>query len=608
MAESRVPGGDAIITTEEESVKTAGRFRTALPQVLASTAKNMILLDLGMTVAFPTIAIPKLQNTTDPLALNNEQTSWFGIFVQLGFSFVYLLGSLTHWTTAAGVSAAVPIAAVIAISQVPETPIWLLSRGRFEEAERSLCWLRGWVPPSAVKKEFNDLVLYSENIKKLKDEPYKTAENEGVATATDVSSRDSAFKRKLRELLKPQTLRPLSLVLMFFFFQHSSGFTAMRPYMVQVFEEFGLPINAYWVTVLIGVVGLIGNVVCMVGVAWWGKRPLSLVSMAVASMAALLLGSYAFAVISPGEVATAGTRHVASWAPLTLFVVYALMQSIGVLPVPWMILSEVFPFRSRGLASGIAAAGSYMLAFLASKTFLSVNSALSLHGVFWLYGCLGFVGFFVIYWTFSETEGRSLEDIEEFYKKGMRGKIPKKKQIIGETSKEPSINFSPSTSSVVIEKGNGVDSNDEDRMINNTLFKTQSLRNKASKSFSSNDVSNGAGTSTETLDTAFTASTADLQDRMPSTADVSKKSEEAEETREETKVREEKCKKEKAAEEEISDEIKELERTSSEPTTGEVRSGKNKVTDESNAKNVENYIKEKVDVHNEAEVEERTQM
>jgi hypothetical protein len=38
----------------------------------------MILLDLGMTVAFPTIVIPKLHNTTDRLALNNEQTSWFG--------------------------------------------------------------------------------------------------------------------------------------------------------------------------------------------------------------------------------------------------------------------------------------------------------------------------------------------------------------------------------------------------------------------------------------------------------------------------------------------------------------------------------------------------
>jgi hypothetical protein len=46
-----------------------------------------------------------------------------GIFVQLGFSFVYLLGSVTHWTTAAGISAAVPIAAVIAISQV-NRPDW----------------------------------------------------------------------------------------------------------------------------------------------------------------------------------------------------------------------------------------------------------------------------------------------------------------------------------------------------------------------------------------------------------------------------------------------------------------------------------------------------
>jgi SP family facilitated glucose transporter-like MFS transporter 8 len=130
--------------------------------------------------------------------------------------------------------------------QVPETPIWLLSRCRHEEAEKALCWLRGWVPPRAVKKEFDELVLYSENIKKMKH---------GVecGTATNATLRVGVFWEKIRELLKPQTRRPLSLVLMFFLFQHCSGFTAMRPYMVGVFMELGLRTNsANWVTVSTG--------------------------------------------------------------------------------------------------------------------------------------------------------------------------------------------------------------------------------------------------------------------------------------------------------------------------------------------------------------------
>jgi len=49
---------------------------------------------------------------------------------------------------------------------MPETPIWLLSRGRYNDAEKALCWLRGWVTPDVVREEFNQLVLYSNEVNK----------------------------------------------------------------------------------------------------------------------------------------------------------------------------------------------------------------------------------------------------------------------------------------------------------------------------------------------------------------------------------------------------------------------------------------------------------
>jgi hypothetical protein len=51
---------------------------------------------------------------------------------------------------------------------MPETPIWLLSRGRYEDAEKSLCWLRGWVTPDVIREEFNQLVKYENKSKKMR--------------------------------------------------------------------------------------------------------------------------------------------------------------------------------------------------------------------------------------------------------------------------------------------------------------------------------------------------------------------------------------------------------------------------------------------------------
>lgn len=67
---------------EKSKTEKIGKFRTILPQILASTAKNLLLLDLGMAVSIPTIVIPALRglkaHDKDFLSFTDVQASWFG--------------------------------------------------------------------------------------------------------------------------------------------------------------------------------------------------------------------------------------------------------------------------------------------------------------------------------------------------------------------------------------------------------------------------------------------------------------------------------------------------------------------------------------------------
>lgn len=81
-----------------------------------------------------------------------------------------------------------------------------------------------------------------------------------------------------------------------------------------------------------------------------------------------------------------------------------------------MLLSEVFPFRGRGVASGVAAAFAYMIGFIVTKTFLNLHNLLSLPGVFGLYGIFSIIGCVYFYYFIPETEGKSLEEVEGILK------------------------------------------------------------------------------------------------------------------------------------------------------------------------------------------------
>ena len=95
---------------------------------------------------------------------------------------------------------------------------------------------------------------------------------------------------------------------------------------------------------------------------------------------------------------------------LTLCTIGCYAMSLA--PVTWVLISEIFPNRVRGLAVSIAVSALWIACFVLTFTFPVLNRALGASGIFWLYAAICFAGFVFVKRCVPETKGRSLEEIE----------------------------------------------------------------------------------------------------------------------------------------------------------------------------------------------------
>ena len=86
--------------------------------------------------------------------------------------------------------------------------------------------------------------------------------------------------------------------------------------------------------------------------------------------------------------------------------------AMSLAPVTWVVLSEIFPNRIRGIAMSIATFSLWSACFILTYTFPLLNKLLKASGTFWLYGIICISGFLFILKRLPETKGKSLEEIE----------------------------------------------------------------------------------------------------------------------------------------------------------------------------------------------------
>ena len=106
-----------------------------------------------------------------------------------------------------------------------------------------------------------------------------------------------------------------------------------------------------------------------------------------------------------------------SWLSILCIVLFNLMFALAWGPVPWLVMSEIFPLRARGPASSFATLTNWTMAFIVTMTFKSMVATLTNQGVYWFYSGCCLVGFIFVYFLMPETKGKTLEEIEAmFYK------------------------------------------------------------------------------------------------------------------------------------------------------------------------------------------------
>ncbi|GER52863.1 sugar transporter family protein [Striga asiatica] len=105
---------------------------------------------------------------------------------------------------------------------------------------------------------------------------------------------------------------------------------------------------------------------------------------------------------------------------VVLLGMYIISYSPGMGTVPWIVNSEIYPLRYRGIGGGIAAVSNWVSNLIVSETFLTLTEALGSAGTFLLFAGFSAVGLVAIYFLVPETKGMPFEEVEKMLEKGFK--------------------------------------------------------------------------------------------------------------------------------------------------------------------------------------------
>jgi SP family galactose:H+ symporter-like MFS transporter len=313
------------------------------------------------------------------------QVSLFQLAITIGIVLAYLvayaLAPLRAWRLMLGVAVVPALVFGGGIWFLPESPRWLLKRGRRDAARAVLVKARG---TTAVDHEMSDI-------------------EKSLAGADERGS--------IADLFHPSVRSALVVGLGLAVFQQITGINTVIYYAPTIIQSAGISSasGAILATLGIGVVNVGMTVVAMRLLDRMGRRPLLLIGIAGMTVTLAALG---FVFRRPDQTEVTATLAVIS------MMAYVAAFAISLGPIFWLMISEIYPLKIRSSTEGLSAAFNWGANLLVSLTFLTLVQELGPSWTFWTYAVCSAAAWIFSYYRVPETKGRTLEEIETFFRTG----------------------------------------------------------------------------------------------------------------------------------------------------------------------------------------------
>ncbi|MTI33390.1 D-xylose transporter XylE [Xanthovirga aplysinae] len=263
---------------------------------------------------------------------------------------------------------------------VPESPRWLALNGATDRAYQTLKRIIG---PSKAKDELR-----------------------AIDDSIQISKKTRVH---LKEILRPAIIKVLLIGIGLSVLQQVTGINVFLYYAPEIFKKMGSGNDAALLqTVVVGVVNMAFTVVAILTVDKFGRKPLMVWGSLGMGICILAIGFAAY------------FQNTEVW--LLLFILgYIAFFALSLGPVTWVLLSEIFPNRVRGITLSIAVAAQWISNFVVSQTFpmMMENESLlaKFNGAFpfWVYGVMCVVSVFFNKYLVPETKNKSLEEMEALW-------------------------------------------------------------------------------------------------------------------------------------------------------------------------------------------------